>query len=405
MAVKGGKMCDDAITKAVNQVSPASRRGFLRAAGVAAVAGGLVSMTEATATAAPTGKVNKGSKHRTRVVLLGTAGGPALMSENRYGVSTAVVYEDKVYLVDLGHGAQMRLIQAGLGAEALGGTSMANVRGIFFTHLHSDHVVEWPAVYATTDMNISGRSSKDPIRVFGPGDRGSLVRVFPPGRPEPELYNPEDPTPGIAGMTEYLRKAFAADFNDRARDSNNVNPDRTFEVNDIDISPYWAATPEGIPPRLEAPIQVWKDGDVTVTATLVDHRPTAPVFAYRFDTPDGSVVISGDTCVSQNLIDLAQDCDYLVHEVIDPQFAEDLAASLPPAVGGPLKEHLLASHTSIEQVGRDVAEPAGAKNLVLSHLVPPNNPAARWRKAQKGYSGKLIVGEDLMEFGVSRNKR
>jgi ribonuclease BN (tRNA processing enzyme) len=117
------------------------------------------------------------------------------------------------------------------------------------------------------------------------------------------------------------------------------------------------------------------------------------------------VVISGDTCVSQNLIDLAQDCDYLVHEVIDPKFAEDLAASLPPAIGGPLKEHLLASHTSIEQVGRDVAEPAGAKNLVLSHLVPPNNPVARWRKAQKGYTGKLIVGEDLMELGVGRKNR
>jgi ribonuclease BN (tRNA processing enzyme) len=164
-------------------------------------------------------------------------------------------------------------------------------------------------------------------------------------------------------------------------------------------------TPEGIPPRLAAPIQVWKDGDVTITATLVDHRPTAPVFAYRFDTPDGSVVISGDTCVSENLIDLAQNCDYLVHEVIDPQFAENLAATLPPAIGEPLKEHLLASHTSIEQVGRDVAEPAGAKNLVLSHLVPPNNPAARWREAQKGYTGKLTVGEDLMEFGVGPKRR
>ncbi|MFD1212982.1 MBL fold metallo-hydrolase [Arthrobacter sp. GCM10027362] len=398
-------MCDDAVSKAMNRVPSSSRRGFLRAAGVAAVAGGLAGVTAPAAVAAAPAGRSKGPKHRTRLVLLGTAGGPALMGEDRYGVSTAVVYEDKVYVVDLGHGAQTRLLQAGLGAEGLGGTSMANVRGIFFTHLHSDHLVEWPAVYATADMNITGRPTKEPIRVFGPGDRGSLVRVFPPGRPAPELYNPEDPTPGIAGMTGYLRQAFAADFNDRARDSNNVHPDRTFEVRDIDISPYWAVTPEGIPPRLAAPIQVWEDGDVTVTATLVDHRPTAPVFAYRFDTPDGSVVISGDTCVSQNLIDLARDCDYLVHEVIDPQFAENLAASLPPSIGGPLKEHLLASHTSIEQVGRDVAEPAGAKNLVLSHLVPPNNPADRWRKAQKGYAGKLTVGEDLMEFGLGPRNR
>ncbi|MGP4029885.1 MBL fold metallo-hydrolase [Actinomadura sp. 3N407] len=396
-------MCDDAMSKAINQVPPASRRGFLQVAGAVAVAGGLAGVTACESTES-VGR-NTGPKHRTRVILLGTAGGPALMSENRYGVSTAVVYEDKVYLVDLGHGAQMRLLQAGLGAEGAGGTSMANVRGIFFTHLHSDHLVEWPAVYATAKANSSGRPTKEPIRVVGPGVRGSLVSVSPPGRPAPEPFNPEDPTPGIAAMTAYLRQAFAADFNDRARDTNDLNPDRTFDIHDIDISPYWAVTPEGIPPRLDAPIEVWKDGDVTVTATLVDHRPTAPAFAYRFDTPDGSIVISGDTCVSQNLIDLAQDCDYLVHEVIDPQFAEDLAASLPSSIGDPLKQHLLASHTSIEQVGRDVAEPTGAKNLVLSHLVPPNNPADRWRKAQEGYSGKLTVGEDLMEFGVGPKRR
>lgn len=334
------------------------------------------------------------------MVLLGTGGGPALMGADRYGVSTAVVYDGKVYLVDLGHGAQMRLVQGGLGAEGVGGTSMANVRGIFFTHLHSDHVAEWPAVYATLDMNVTGKTTEDPVRVFGPGNRGSLVRVFPPGRPEPKLYNPSDPTPGISGMTGYLQQAFSADFNDRARDSNNVHPDRTFLVQDIDISAHWAVTPEGVPPRLSNPIHVWEDGDVKVTATLVDHRPTAPAFAFRFDTPDGSVVISGDTGVSQNLIDLARQCDFLVHEVIDAKFAENLTATLPPAVGGPLKEHLLTSHTTIEQVGRDVAEPAGAKNLVLSHLVPPNNPVERWQAAEKGFSGKLTVGQDLMEFGV-----
>ena len=62
---------------------------------------------------------------------------------------------------------------------------------------------------------------------------------------------------------------------------------------------------------------MWSDGEVQVTATLVDHHPTAPAFAYRIDTPDGSVTVSGDTTVSQNLIDLAKDTDYLVHEVID----------------------------------------------------------------------------------------
>ncbi|MFD1211414.1 MBL fold metallo-hydrolase [Arthrobacter sp. GCM10027362] len=109
--------------------------------------------------------------------------------------------------------------------------------------------------------------------------------------------------------------------------------------------------------------------------------------------------------MSANLIDLARGCDYLVHEVIDPQFAEKLTAGLPPEIGGPLKQHLLQSHTTIEQVGRDVADPAGAKNLVLSHLVPSNNSVHGWRQARKGYSGKLIIGEDLMQLGPGTKQR
>jgi ribonuclease BN (tRNA processing enzyme) len=394
-------MCD-IVSKALGEVPASSRRKFIQGLSALTAATGLAAVA-APASASPSGR-HTGSNNRTRVVLLGTAGGPTILSDQRMGVATAVVYEDKVYVVDLGHGSQMRLIEAGLGAEGFGGTSFANVRGLFFTHMHSDHIIEWPAVYSTASMNTVGRTIDGPIEVFGPGDRGSLPRVFPPGRTAPPVYNPDDPTPGITGMSGYLRQAFAADFNDRARDSNFVSPDMIFNIHDIDISPYWTPDPQGVPPRLAAPLQIWQDGDVTVTATLVDHHPTAPAFAFRFDTPDGSVVISGDTGVSQNLIDLARGCDFLVHEVIDPQFAEQLAATLPPAIAEPVKKHLLESHTTIEQVGRDVAEQAQAKNLVLTHLVPANNPVSRWQQAQKGYSGKLIVGEDLMQLGVGSTK-
>ncbi|MCU1568290.1 MAG: Metal-dependent hydrolase of the beta-lactamase superfamily [Pseudarthrobacter sp.] len=395
-------MCD-IVSKALGEVPASSRRKFIQGLSALTAATGLAAVA-APASASPSGR-NTGSNNRTRVVLLGTAGGPTILSDHRMGVATAVVYEDKVYVVDLGHGSQMRLIEAGLGAEGFGGTSFANVRGLFFTHMHSDHLIEWPAVYSTASMNTVGRTINGPIEVFGPGDRGSLPRVFPPGRAAPPVYNPDDPTPGITGMSGYLRQAFAADFNDRARDSNFASPDAIFNIQDINISPYWAPDPQGVPPRLAAPLQIWQDGDVTVTATLVDHHPTAPAFAFRFDTPDGSVVISGDTGVSQNLIDLARGCDFLVHEVIDPQFAEQLAATLPPAIAEPVKKHLLESHTTIEQVGRDVAEKAQAKNLVLTHLVPANNPVSRWQQAQKGYSGKLIVGEDLMQLGVGSTRQ
>lgn len=335
--------------------------------------------------------------HRSRVVLLGTAGGPRIQGAQRFGVSTAFVYGDDVYLVDLGAGSPMRLISAGLAGGAAVPATLERVRGIFFTHLHSDHTVEWPHLFATGAINRDRRAS-GPIRVFGPGDRGSLPRVFPTHRPEPEMVSPADPTPGIRGMTGHLRNAFATDFNDRIRDTNMPDPRELFRIEDVHID--WQVDADGIPPRLSEPITVWRDGDVKVTATLVDHRPTAPAFAFRFDTPDGSAVISGDTCVSQNLIDLARGVDVLVHEVIDPQFVDQIVRDMEPDHAAAIREHLLSSHTTIEQVGRDVAEPAGVKTLVLNHLVPADNPTERWQEAARGFSGQLIVGEDLMSIGV-----
>ncbi len=145
----------------------------------------------ATGTApAPSAKQPVEATTRTRVVLLGTAGGPAIVDNSRCGISTAVVYGDRVYLVDLGHASHNRLIDAGLASDAKGAGSFARVRGIFFTHLHSDHTVEWPAVYATGAQNMIGREWDEPIHVFGPGDRGTLPRVNPPGREEPEVFAP-----------------------------------------------------------------------------------------------------------------------------------------------------------------------------------------------------------------------
>lgn len=345
----------------------------------------------------------------TRVVLLGTAGGPGLFEgQQSCGVSTAVVYGERIYLVDLGAGAIGNLNRSGI-IEASGepdsaGALLDNVRGIFFTHLHSDHVADWPSLYATAPPN-SIRRDGEPIRVFGPGPRAELPRIFPPARPEVEAVNPADPATGISGMTSYLRQAFSTDLNDRIRDTNMADPSTRFAITDIDLSGVWDVDASGVPPRLSQPLDVWVDGEVTVTATLVDHHPTAPAFAYRFDTPDGSVVISGDTTVSENLIALADGADCLVHEVIDPSFVDRITSQLPPDIGPAAREHLIESHTTIEQVGRDVAQPAGVRQLVLSHFVPPSGPPSRWDDAAVGFDGKLVVGRDLMQLGIGDRTR
>jgi ribonuclease BN (tRNA processing enzyme) len=389
---------DRAVDQAVASAPATDRRRMLGLLGLgAAGALGTSALTAPRAAASP-----QRTDARTRLVLLGTAGGPAQIGGSRFGVSTAVAFRDRVYVVDLGLGSFQRLVQAQLAPATGLASSLSWLRGVFFTHLHSDHTTDWPAMYSVGTMNQVGRTDTDPVHVFGPGPRDTLTRVYPAGRPVPPLVNPADPSPGISAMTSYLRQAYAADFNDRLRDSNFPDPGAAFVTHDIDHSGLWTVDPAGIPPRLDRPIEVWEDDDVKVTATFVDHRPTAPAYGYRFDTPDGSVVISGDTCVSANLIDLARGADILVHEVIDPAFVDRLTAALPPGTAEAVREHLLASHTTIAQVGRDVAEPAGVKTLVLNHLVPGDSPDSTWRGAQRGFSGRLVVGRDLMSLPVGR---
>lgn len=393
-------MCD-VISQALamSESTATSRRTLLRGAGVAAVASAVALGAGPASAAAPRPASRRRNRQRTRLVLLGTAGGPPQLDGARYGVSTAVAFEDRYYLVDLGLGSAVRLAQSSLRGDSDLGSSLAHARAILFTHMHSDHLADWPALYAMGGMNKVGRTL-GAIDVFGPGNRGTLPRLFPPGRPEPGLYNPDDPTPGITGMTHHLRNAWAADFNDRARDANFPSPDELFRIHDIDLEGIWHVDPEGRPPILDAPLDILDDGEVRITATLADHHPTAPAFAYRIETPDGSIVVSGDTGVSTNVVNLARGADFLVHEVIDPAFVDRLVATVPPAAADALREHLLSSHTSINEVGRDVAEPAGVKNLVLNHLIPADSPERRWRQAQRGFSGRLIVGSDLMELGL-----
>src|SRR5258706_15565876 len=116
---------------------------------------------------------------------------------------------------------------------------------------------------------------------------------------------------------------------------------------------------------------VMQDGNVTVKCALVDHPPVKPAFAYRFDSRDRSIVISGDTRRSDALIRLAQGADVLVHEALYPSAVDRLVAPLANAAA--LKKSILSHHTPAEDVGR-VAEAAGVKTLVLSHLIPAEDP-------------------------------
>jgi len=394
-----------------------SRRGFL-GTGWKLAGAGVPLLFGVPATAAQTDQKNRtiqkmradAQNHDTRLVLLGTAGGPVWWpNSDREGISSALVVGDAVYLVDCGDGVGKRYKQAELGPinTTSGMTGMENLRGIFLTHLHSDHTMDYfnLFLYGWYD-GLTG--IKQPVQIYGPGQRGQMEPIFHvPGKQQaapPAIINPDNPTPGTVDMTNYLYQAYALDINDRMRDAHRPDLRNLMQVHDIKIPQIEGfISPNETPVPKMDPFLVHEDERVRVTATLVNHFPIWPAFAFRFDTDEGSVVFSGDTSPCDNLIKLAQGVDILVHEVIDTSWVDAL---FPPPIGEreqAFKEHLLSSHTSVDDVGK-VAEAASAKTLVLSHIAPGHAPRKNLMRAQRNFSGQLIIGEDLMQIGIGRKR-
>jgi ribonuclease BN (tRNA processing enzyme) len=415
-----------------------SRRNFMRGAGMLAAAPLLPHLgRDAWAGVAPTSfPVGNAGRGDTRVVLLGTTGGPSYWPDStRVSASSAlVVYDpiakaDRIYVIDLGDGAMIRLAEAFNSGTFVNtpkgkvqhGYSLflADLKAVFFTHLHMDHTTDYPSLllYGQGAGLIAYDDDEADLRlpVYGPGTRGQLEDVYPPGRTDvAATMNPADPTPGTTAMTQYLWNAYAQTINDFARDDNWGDFSHIVSLHDIGLPPLPRAdypidptTGKSLntaPWPVMRPIPVYADSWVSVTATLVNHGPVYPSLAFRFDTADGSVVFSGDTGYPcSNLTLLARDADVLVHEVIDPLFA-DLLFNWPLSEEDkPMYNHLTSAHTSIVDAGR-AASAAGVGTLVLNHIVPGNTPRQRLLDAGRHFGGRLIIGQDLAVIGVGRQR-
>ena len=183
-----------------------------------------------------------------RVTLLGTGCPPPVM--NRFGPSTLVEAGDQKFLFDAGRGALQRLTQLNV--------RWGDVRGVFLTHLHSDHVVGFPDLWLTGWLIAPGRDV--PLQVWGPR--------------------------GTSRMMSHLKQAYEYDIRVRLYNDRAARDGVVLRVKDI---------VEGV---------VYDQGGVKVTAFEVDHARVKPAFGYRIDYAGRSVVLSGDTRVSENLIRL-----------------------------------------------------------------------------------------------------
>jgi len=280
----------------------------------------------------------------TRIVLLGTKGGPRVGEAGRSNPATLLLINDVPYLIDCGYGVTKQLITAGVALNRL--------RYVFITHHHSDHNLEFgPLIYNTW---ITGLPAQ--IDAYGP--------------------------PGLTKMAQQFFDYQKFDIDVRIVDEGRTDPRQLVTTHEI-----------------SKPGVFLTNVDVKVSMCVVRHPPIKDAYAYRFDAKDRSVVISGDTAYAPELAEFAKGADVLVHEVMYLPGIEALLKRLPNAKR--LREHLMAAHTLPEDVGK-IAAQAGVKTLVLTHFVPGDDPSItdeQWSAdVRKHFKGQIIVGRDLMEI-------
>jgi ribonuclease BN (tRNA processing enzyme) len=280
----------------------------------------------------------------TQLVLLGTQGGPNV-NVRRSQASNAVVVDGRPYLVDCGYGAIRSLVAAGIGYAQLGTG--------FITHLHDDHTAD---IAALLSLQWTGNKMQ-PTDIYGPF--------------------------GTAAMIDAAIAFAKANTDIRTTDEGRkIRPEQLFHGHDI------AVENTHFPDRAKA---------------VMRYRSVA----YRVQTESRSIVFSGDTAYSKNLVGLARDADFFVCELIDqPQYEANLAAARTQAAAGnqnSIAQHVVETHSNNADVGRMASE-AGVKTVVLTHLLPGSNrnvvaeyPDSSYIEGvRKVFSGQVIVGRDLM---------
>jgi ribonuclease BN (tRNA processing enzyme) len=319
------------------------------------------------------------------LTLLGTNGGPPPLSA-RFGISSALVVNGKTYVVDCGRGAVSQYLRAGL--------SLPSLAGIFMTHLHADHTVDYFSFPLLAGGASGDRGFHEPIGVHGPGPSGHESKVS------------SGPVPGTVEMTRLANQAFAAHTTFFLNEHFGVDPVTMVDVHDVMPPTSAGASLTDTAPDM-APFVVMEDENVRVTAVLVPHGAVFPAYAYRFDTDHGSVVFSGDTARTDNMTRLAHRADILVHEAAALEVLPGLG--LRPA----LLDHIREVHTDVDDLG-EIALAAEVGSLVVSHLSPGNPQAIsdeQWQalidrsKEKAGFPGEMRLGMDLMTIPVSDNRK
>jgi ribonuclease BN (tRNA processing enzyme) len=276
---------------------------------------------------------------RTRIVMLGT--GTPIPDPDRQGPSLVVVVDNTPYFFDAGTG----IVRRAAAAQRAGvpGLQMPRLQRVFLTHLHSDHTL------GLADL------------LFTPWIQGRTVPL--------EVYGP----PGTRRMVNAILDGWDEDIHERLATSG--GPSAT----------GWKADVHEVAAGV-----VYRDSLVTVRAFAVPHSGWKYAFGYRIDTPDRSIVISGDTRPSPAIAAACHGCDVLIHEV----YSDSGFANIPAA----RQKYHAQAHTSATQLGT-IATNARAKLLILTHILFFGASEERvLAEVRSTFKGNVVLPRDLQVF-------
>ncbi len=288
------------------------------------------------------------------ILFLGTHGGPGLTKE-RSEPSSVLYVDGRPYLIDCGIGTMRRMLDAGVRSDTIG--------TMFFTHNHPDHALGLVDVMGNDFLSVD----------FGP--RGSS-RTF-------NIYGPPQTPALVAAAYNFIRISYSTFAAEGLGARTLVDP---FKAHAIDHN--------GL---------VYQDDKIRVTATENTHYRLMPAkyrarmksFAYRFETPYGSIMFTGDTGTSAAVEKLAKGVDVLVSEVSATAGTPTGRSAIPNA--SILAKHMRTEHLSVKDLG-DMATAAKVKVVVMYHFVGPGSGEQFVKGVKKYYSGPVYASADLQRY-------
>lgn len=289
-------------------------------------------------------------------VLLCGAGGP-LADTSRSGPCVAVQAGERLYIIDAGTNGARNLARFGVNS--------GTIDAVLITHAHSDHI---DGLGELAVQRWVGGNHTQPLPVYGP--------------------------PVVSEVVAGFNLAYTADADYRtAHHGEAVVPSSGAGL---------SAMPFALPEDGESHLVLETEDSppVRITAFRVSHEPVSEAVGYRVDYGERSLVVSGDTSKSANLIAHAKGVDLLLHDALDSKITQKIAEVMEAngAVGPAKIMRDVPSYHATPVEAAESAKEAGAKHLVLYHIVPPLPLDALERVYMSGvarvYDGPVTLASD-----------